>query len=390
MGVAVVNDKPLARDSFVTNLIWMIQQERGPSEEQSQTRKIRALLAKRNLKEALPLKAEMLASPKVSLAKKRLIEGEFAFAEGDYALARDAAVEALKSAGDSILVLNLLGKTFMRLSEFESALKCFKKAQELSPQNIERLCSMAEAHTELGQEDAAKDAIEEATTLDASSSQIQEAKVKCALAKGDTDTAKQHMAELESLSTLLGYMNNKAVALAKTGNTDDATTLYENTIKSIPEKRQDMVAIVKYNLALALVRASDFERALKVLEEALAIKQSRIAKKGASLQIRLKKAIESGANLDLKGAHGEEQEDSKEDAAGDGEAKRLSTAEDLAQMIARVESKRGDQCCFKVFNMPGGLEAKTESLLANQPRFQFRAAIAREEALGAERTRKAG
>src|SRR5690606_36006949 len=138
-----------------------------------------------------------------NLARKRLIDAEFAFAEKDYIQARSHAIESLKASGDSILVLNLLGKILMQTGEHASALKCFEKAQNLSPRNIERLCSIAEVQTELGNANAATEAISHAEALDPDSVQVNETKAKVALAKGGTKTATRGMAKLESLSTLL-------------------------------------------------------------------------------------------------------------------------------------------------------------------------------------------
>ena len=50
----------------------------------------------------------------------------------------------------------------MKLRDFTSALKCFEKAQSLSPLNIERLCQIAEANSEIGAQEAAKENIDDA------------------------------------------------------------------------------------------------------------------------------------------------------------------------------------------------------------------------------------
>ena len=215
---------------------------------------------------------------------------------------------------------------------------------------------------------------------------MKEGKAKVALAKGDTEAAASAMANLESLSTLLGYMNNKAVALARCGKTDEAIELYNNTCLSIPPKRSDLVAIVKYNLALALVRADKFEEAQSVLEEVNKIEKSRVRQKAASLSLRLKRAMENGSEFQLQQSKATESTADKTETNTDAT---MSSEEDNAKLLAKIAAEPGDICCFKVFTVPGDANAKAESLCANTPRFKRRSAIEREEALGAEKASKA-
>lgn len=385
MGIAQIINKPLAKEEFMSGLVWTIQQDRSPSEQQTLEAKIRSLLSRRKINEALALKKRFFASDQVVASRRHLIEAEFAFVDKDYKKARDNAIEAMKSSGDSIIALNLLGKTFMQLGEFESALKCFQKAQNLSPRNVERLCTIAEVHTELGNKNEATDAMKTAEELDAGSDQVNEAKVKIALAKGDTATATRAMSELDSLSPLLGYMNNKAVALARCGQTEEAILLYENTCTSIPPDKPDLISIVKYNLALALVRADDLEKAGQVLDEVKALKKSRIHHKAASLSIRVKKALKTGESLHLKGAPNDA---AVERSQAESSASVEPVDENLESIVAGIEAEPGDLCCFKLFHNTEEPEPRTTSLLSNTPRFRRRETISREEGLGAEKTMK--
>lgn len=390
IGVANIIQKPLNRDLFIPSLIWTMQQERLPTEQQTLERKIRQLLKAGKKDEAEPLRVQLLADPQVPMSRKRLIEAEYAYANADYVLARDAALESLKLAGDGILVLNLLGKAFMRLKNHEAALKCFKKAQELSPNNIERLCNIAEANTELGNHAEAGDAIADAKALDPDAKAVAEAEVRVAITKGDTKAAKQLLGDFESLDSLVAYMNNKAVAYAKCGYAQDAVDLYHKTIESIPEDRVETRAIVSYNLALALVRDGDLEGAIKKLDVVLEAKIKKIEKKAQSLRERLKVAVDKGIEFKMKASDASEtpkqpvtaEEGSKEAAS------ELASYDDYARLLATVETKRGDLCCYLIFTSPDPADTRTSALLANMPRFQRRDSIERAESLGAERTKQ--
>src|SRR5262249_38793528 len=100
MGVAVVVAKPLTKDRVIPSMIGWRAQERAPTDAASMERKIRQFLAAGKKDDAAELKAKSLADPQVSLGKKRLIEAEWAFANGQYAQARDLGAEALKLVGD--------------------------------------------------------------------------------------------------------------------------------------------------------------------------------------------------------------------------------------------------------------------------------------------------
>lgn len=380
MSIANIVAKPINKDLLMPALIWTMQQDRLPTENAALERKITGLLNSNKMGEAAPLRDQYLADPNVPHAKKRLIDAKFAFAAGNYAAARDAGIEALKHAGDSIIVLNLLGKAFMFLKQHEAALKCLKKAQAMAPQNIERLCSIAEAETEVGNHAAAGETIDSAKALDPDSTVVQEAEVKVAITKGDTETAQKLMGELESLSTLISYMNNKAVAHAKCGYTQDAVDLYRKTVSSVPENRADMKSVVQYNMALAFVRAGELEAAVKELEDVTKT-DSKVAKKAASIKGRIKVALDKGLAFKL-------QSDDGPGAQAAAPAAGAPPNEEQRNMVAVVEAKRGDICCYLIFNDPGTRDVRAESLFAKPPRFQRRDAIARAEGLGAERMSK--
>jgi CheY-like chemotaxis protein len=403
MSVAGILAKPINKDLFVPNLIWTMQQERLPTEHQVMERKIGQLLAAGRKDEANPMRATFLADPNVPMARKRVVEAKFAFANQEYQLARDAAIESLKLAGDSIIVLNLLGKTFMHLKDPVSALKCFKKAQDLSPQNIERLCEIAEVQTELGDKKGAEATMEKAVDLDPDSKVVEEAAVKNAIARGDVSTAQKLMGQMDSLNDLVAYMNNKAVAYAKCGHTDEATELYRKTVQSIPEARQDTRIIVQYNLALGMARAGKIEDAAEELRAVIAtakkLKNVKISKKAQALKERIDAAIAKGTEFKLKedapsAPKAESAKDGKDDKGGADKGRgadsttQLSSDDDHKRLMAQVEATRGDICCYLIFNNPSK-DARVDSLLAKPPRFTRRDAIAREESMGADKLNKA-
>ena len=388
MGIAEVVAKPLKKENLLPALVWTVQQERSPTDHQAKERKIRALIKSGELEDAQALINEYISSGETPLARKRLVEAEIAFAKEDYTLARAAAFESLRLAGDTIILLNLLGKTFMKLADYASALKCFNKAQKLSPRNVERLCDMAEVHTELGNTEEADDAIEDASTLDPDSVKVEQAKINCAISKGDTAAAQKLMSEVESLSEIVAYMNNKAVAHAKCGHTEEAIEVYQNTAASIPDSKADIRAIVLYNTALAQIRADDYPAALASAELAGAVKGSKVSNKVRAILTRLKKSIKDETPITLATSdvgQGKTDENSKGDAT-----EGLADESDYAALANQIEARPGDICCFLIYSAGPFGEPKAIKIGEKVPKFKRRAAISREESFGAEMSNKAG
>lgn len=389
MGVASIVAKPVNKDLFVPSLIGVMQQERSPTEAGVLERKFRLLIEGGKIDEAAAIRAKILEIKDFPEGKRKLVEAEWAFAKGNFTAARDLGSEALKMSGDSYIVLNLLGKTFMRLANYKGALKCFQKAQDLSPNNLERLCHIAETHAELGNDEAAKEAMDKASNLDPDSKVVKEGSAKLALASGDQEAAKKAMAALSPIDGVVAYMNNKAVAHAKCGMSEEAIGIYKGTLDSIPDPEKDTRSVVQYNLALAFARHGDLAKAQAECEGVLAQNPgAKVAKKAKSLAARLEKAIKGGTEFKLISA--EPIATGAAPAAGGTGAPSANGEHKEDENIdheAKIEVKRGDICCFLIYN-PSQMDSRVEPLFAKPPRFQRRDAIERAETMGNDRVGK--
>jgi DNA-binding response OmpR family regulator/thioredoxin-like negative regulator of GroEL len=400
MGVTEVIPKPIEKATFLERLVKAIREEKLPTDVEILERKIRQALASRDVDEAKKLMDRYIAEPTLAATRRMKIEAEFAYFESDFIRARNLAAESLRGSPDSVMILNLLGKTLMQLHEYEASLKCFEKAQDLSPKNIQRLCSIAEVNAELQKKDDSEAALDSASDQDAGNPEIKEAEAKVAVASGDTDKAKEIMSNLDSLSELISYMNNKAVSLAKCGRIDEGIEVYRRTIASVPDKNTETKGIVLYNLALAFVRMGEQGEAAETLQKAIDVGETRVTKKSKSLKQRLEKAMEAGQVITLGGdGAGPGQEAKKAGgeeigAAKGGEADRSGApainSEANRAVLATVQIKPGDLCCFRLFNYGQKLSPQVSGWFEKLPRFKIRHAIAREEARGADKLMSAG
>lgn len=376
MGVAQVISKPFDKTQFLKTLVWTLQEDRLPAETSVIERKIRALLALNKRSEAEDLKGRLFAHSDLPLGIKHEIEAEFFYHERNYVAARDSAVEALKRQGGSIHTLNLLGRSLMHLRDFAAAVRFFDKAQLLSPNNVERLCLLAEVHTELGHSDSADLHLQAAAKADPNSHMVKETAAKCALTRGDSDRAKQLMSELESFDSVVAYMNNRAVAYARSGLIDDGINLYRRAFKSLPEKNHDLRGLVLYNQSLAHVRGGELQEALVQLDKLLSLPASAIHKKAQALKHKIEVSLHKGLPLQLKEAKAPTDQVGQL-AGNDSDSKTAATE----RLVTSIALKRGDMCCYLIYSTNVAAPEPLLQWLSKMPTFVRRDAIARQEVL---------
>jgi CheY-like chemotaxis protein len=298
-GVDNVIPKPFSQQLFFKYLVWTIQQSRTPTEQKSLERKMRRLLAVGNYGDAERLYTTYMADARIQVAAKKQVEAEFCLALGRYREARDAAIDALKLSGDSLLLLNVVGKALLKMGDHKAALKFFEKANKLSPLNVEHLCHMAVASFETGAHDAATANVQQALAIDASNRMVNELECQHAILGGDSQRARALLTKLQSLHRVVSYMNNRAVALTRAGRYDEGLSLYKRTLESLPETWGDTHDTVAYNLGLAFARFGELDQAVEALKPVVARVGAPLHKRSASLVRRLDAAKAQGKEVAL-------------------------------------------------------------------------------------------
>ncbi|NRA43783.1 MAG: hypothetical protein HRU09_02380 [Oligoflexales bacterium] len=385
MGVETIHEKPLQKDAFKKNLIYLIQQERLPANASVLERKIRQFLKSGKLTEAIAIKDQFINNSEIPEVHKKRINAEFCYHNEDYVEARNLAIEAIKSDPNSIYLLNFIGKCLMKLADHKAAVMCFKKAQALSPKNIERLCDIAKASYEAGDTETCEKALAQGKALDRENEGLRETEGPIRIDLGPQSDAQDILAEMESIQELVSYMNNKAVALTKSGMIKEGIELYHKTIASMPANKKDTKCLVMYNLGLAFAKHGDLKGAKAQLEKTLAENPEKIERKCHSLKLRIEKSLETGAKLEFITNDKKETSAEKNDknSSKDGEV------EDSVAVIGYIQSNPGEICCYKVFINPEEIADKWKQIKDQIPHFKPRKAIEREEAAGLERIMKA-
>jgi CheY-like chemotaxis protein len=354
MGVSVVVEKPFDQESFFKRLVSVLRQDRRPTEQLSLEIKIRQLLATENHAEAYRLWQQYKSDDRIPTKAQRHLEAEFLFFEGQYEDACDFASQALNETRDSLPLLNLLGRCLLKLGRYEVALKCFARAQEISPNNVARLCGMAEMQHFIGDEKSADKSLESAKSIDASSNIVKETTANIALSRGDVKQASKQMTTLESLQGVLAFMNNRAIALIRTGQFDEGIELYRNTIMALPGQWSHIHNVVTYNLGLAHARYGEIEKSMDALKRIAEKQRSTLTRKRDSLLFRLAEAKKNGGALVLN-----ESEESSE----------IKSSKTLENLNEFVDVRRGDICCYLLFQMGQAVDPTSLALLEHLPMF---------------------
>lgn len=266
MGIHAILEKPAAKAVMLNCLAWAVSQARRPTDMKSLEQKIKALLRSNQLEEAAKLMRHITQKVDVLDPMRRMLEAEFAFYAGDFNAARDMAMSCLAAGDKTVGTLNLLGKSLMKLRDFKAALQVLERANDMSPNSVERLCAIAESSSELGDNDTAKTTLGKACAVDSENQYVINASVNIGLASGDQALAGEMISKVLPSDSVLAYINNRAVAFAKIGNFHDSIGLYNNAILALPANRADLRAIVCYNMALAQIQNGDSAGALTTLK----------------------------------------------------------------------------------------------------------------------------
>ena len=134
---------------------------------------------------------------------------------------------------ETLKVLSTLGKALCLAGRYEDAVMIFERLAAKSPKNLKHKISCGDALLGLERHDEAESYYTEALTTDGSFRDALMGMGKVSVAKGDPDSAQGFFDQIggnfESYS-LASFFNNRGVALARSGRTDEALQLYNHAL----------------------------------------------------------------------------------------------------------------------------------------------------------------
>lgn len=368
MGVDELIEKPFEAQVFYKTIVSTLQQNRMPTEKRTLERKIYRLLQAKKMPEAESLMAQFLIDDGIQDLPKRMVEAEYHFAKGNFARAINVGMAALAMQEDCLSMLNLVGKSFLKLSQYENALKCFEKANVMSPANLERLVNIAEANLNLENHEAAGAAINSAESIDSDNVAVKEANVKLQVELGNAQAAQEIMKDLDSGAKVVAYLNNRAISLARTERYSDSVELYNTALASFPKKWGELTSILNYNLSMAYLRSNDLTQAMGHLKIAADNREYPISKKAVSLLERVEKCVHTGQKFNFKSTVLDIPHD---EIASEGSSKPGELDLSKNQII-----RRGDLSCYLIFRNIEDIDPRAKTLLkSSSPRFIPRGAF---------------
>jgi len=299
MGVSEVIEKPIDHKKLKQILESVMTEDKNPKETKNAERLIRQHLRSNKHSAARQLFDETMKKSGFSEQIRLELEATIAFYQGKFELASRQAVEALHIGGQTLTLLNLLGKIYMKLRRFEDANRFFDKAKEISPNNIERLTMIAESHAEQGQKDAASKQLEIAKSIDSDNVLVVESEAKVALSSGDHKKVETIISATENIDSIVSFMNNRAISLVNQEKYTEAVDLYTTALKSLGKKKH-LQPVIHYNMSLAYIKQGDLKKATQALKAASSDEKSAIFRKASSLYDRSSTALKEKKTLVLK------------------------------------------------------------------------------------------
>lgn len=291
--------KPFVKEAWIAKVSWALAEAKTTRDPKLLVQNLRNLIYNQKISEAGEEFARLKSLGVLDEGSLLELSAQISFAEKDFEQCKQSCLQALSKGEATIFILSLLAKALMKLREFDAAIRCLDVANTMAPGNIQRLCMLAEGHMETGEMAKATGAIETATVIDPDSEDVKSARLKKEMLSGEPEKARELMSGSNAPRNIISFMNNRAVALSLSGKHSESIAIYDQTSSAIAPERIDLHAIVSYNKALALARASDLHGCIAALTEAEKGAEASLQSRIKSLKVRALKAQEQDIPLKL-------------------------------------------------------------------------------------------
>lgn len=369
LGASRLLQKPIDDKRLNADIIWTLQQHTNPTDPHVIKQKLVQASKRHDVVETKKLKQLYFNLPALLDPEKQLMEAQIAFDSGCFLHAKKHALEAMRLGGSSKEAMEILGKSLMKLRDFDAAVRCLSNVSFMAPLNVSHLCDLAECHLEQGDEQAFDQVMNKAQSIDDEASQVIETAAKGAIKRGHTETARKLMGRLKSFKEVMAFMNNRAVSMIRVGNFQEGVDLYHRTLESLPENQQEIKALIHYNLGLGLARSNRLEDALKALAEAERSQNRQRMIKAKSLKTRIVAAINSGEAIVLK---------SEPPISEKAEQDKLEEMRRMEASLAAAEKiNRSDYCLINIYRTVLG-EDRAQDFLQKKLSFASRGKLVKD------------
>ncbi|MEI8026661.1 MAG: response regulator [Pseudomonadota bacterium] len=291
--------KPLTKEAWVAKVSWSLQEAKITKDPKLLVKNLRNLIDIGRIPDAAKELSHLRGLGAIDQGSILELSAQLSYAEKNFEQCKQFCLQALSEGEATIFILSLLAKALMKLREFDAAIRCLDVANTMAPGNIQRLCMLAEGHLETGEMKKASGAIESAAAIDPNSDEVKSARLKQEMLSGKPEKAKELMSGFHAPRNIISFMNSRAVSLSVSGKHEESIAIYAQTSAAISPERLDLHAIVFYNKALALARASDLSGCIAALTEAEKGADANLQPRVKSLKARALAAQEQSIPLKL-------------------------------------------------------------------------------------------
>jgi CheY-like chemotaxis protein len=221
------------------------------------------------------------------MAAKKLRENGFAAEAGQL------LEQVLKNSPDSIAVMNELGKCYHLLNRHSQALSILQKAQEYSSLNCNRLCLIGEVSLNMKDTGSARKAFQQALDIDPFCS---EARHGIVLAQNIEEFTVQNYGSSTSIpQNFASLLNTIGIAKVRSGDLQGGIEQYRAAMVYLQDP--DLLARVAFNLGLAYIRGSEYDRAFKWMLESYHLSDFKMLKAKKYLVILSQKVSQTEGSM---------------------------------------------------------------------------------------------
>jgi DNA-binding response OmpR family regulator len=290
--------KPTSERELALGLKWVLQQHAHPTNQTSLEKELALAIKRKDWTKAKNLKAAYMANQKVMDSRKKLLEAEFLYQEQKYSEAIDTAKAAAKMAEvDSLDFVDLMARCQHKIGDDVVASKFMEVAAKISPQNVTRICELAQINNLIGTPQNSEKFLQAALHIDRDRQDVVESVSNWSLVIDNDDKFEQIMAHVQDKLKIISHFNNRAVQLTKQHQNDQALRIYQLILKIVPSDRPEIKARIEYNLALGLVKIGKLSHAIKILSATNCKAFPTIFQKVESLKARTKEALNEIQNM---------------------------------------------------------------------------------------------
>lgn len=294
--------KPSDRKKMLLIIAWTITQSVRPTEPKTIERRILYHLHSSEYGDAFHLKRRLSGHPGASVSRLKYLEGVFSYIEKDYEKSEKLLDEAMKlSSSRSVDIMSLLGTVLWKLGQYDKALDILRTAADISPLNIDRICSVADLLLELGRVSESDDYLSRAKKIDVFNVRYITSMAKRALYFKNDDELSLLLDQLKVSDSVFGFLNNLAVSAIRNRDFELGIEYYQRSLSYINDRKSVVYAVIHYNLGLAFVKIGRPKASRVHLERAIENGHTRILSKARSLLDRIRDRLEDGVDLELDG-----------------------------------------------------------------------------------------